>query len=487
MILALVAFAHAIDAHGYQLFGTSGDPNAFPRIGSSYAGRSGSWDALMGFDYASAPLAENFPWGRETVLDSVGTVALAGGYSFGGLRVDGSLPFHPFGEDQTGSFSTTGDMRVGVLVPAFGAKGYRPALAFQGNIWAPTGDETHHLGSLGPRAGIHLVAQQEFGPVGLVAMVGAQAGFPEVERNLQADIGPLLGAGVSYQASDALSGMFELTSQSDIGSLTWPVEASVSGRYRLPAGAWASLGGAAGLTDGVGAAEWRAFFSLGWTYTKPAPPPMAPPVDPNLDTDGDGIRDLDDKCDDMAETVDGFEDEDGCPEFDGDADGVPFERDECPREAIRPEQDPRYSDGCPKVAEWAGDRIVITEAIFFREARAELLPSATPVLEAVLQVMLEHPEIPYFLVEGHTNTNGSDAYNLRLSDARAFAVMDWLVGHGVEAKRLLSKGFGESRLLVADSHQDAEAINRRVEFRVAKVEDLPADARTVEIPADVRR
>ena len=487
MILALVSLTYAIDAHGYQLFGTTGDPSAFPRIGSAYAGRSGSWDALMGFDYASAPLAEQFPWGRETVLESVGTVALAGGYSFGGLRIDGALPFHAFGEDQSGGFSTTGDMRLGVLVPAFKAKGLRPAFAVQGNIWAPTGDESHHLGSVGPRAGIVALAQQEFGQVGLVAMLGAEAGFPEADRNLQADIGPLLGGGVSYQASDALSGMLELTSQTDIGSITWPLEASVSGRYRLPAGAWASVGGAAGLSDGVGAAEWRAFFSLGWTYNKPAPPAMAPAIDPNLDTDGDGIRDVDDHCDDMAETVDGFDDDDGCPEFDGDADGVPFEKDECPREAIHPEQDPRYSDGCPKVAEFAGDRIVITEAIFFREARAELLPSAIPVLEAVRGVMAEHPEIPYFLVEGHTNTNGSDTYNLRLSDARAYAVMDWLVQYGVEPKRLLSKGFGEARLLVPEDHGDAEAINRRVEFRVATVEDLPVDARTLAVPEDVRR
>lgn len=491
--LAVIGQALAIEANGYQLFGTSGDPSVFPRIGSAYAGRSGSWDALMGFGYASAPLAEQFPWGRETVLDSVGTVALGGGYSFGGLRIDAVLPFHPFAEDQAGSFGATGDMRLGVMVPAFGAKGYRPALAIQGNLWAPTGDETRYLGSLGPKAGIAALVQQDFGPVGLVAMLGAQAGFPEVERNLSADIGPLLGLGLSYQVNDAISSMLELTSQSDIvsqangSSLTWPVEASLSGRYRLPAGAWASLGGSAGLTDGVGAAEWRATLSLGWTYTKPAPPAMVAPVDPNLDTDGDGIRDVEDKCDDMAETVDGVEDQDGCPEFDGDADGVPFEKDECPREAIHPEQDPRYSDGCPKVAEFAGDRIVITEAIFFREARAELLPSAIPVLEAVRAVIADHPEIPYFLVEGHTNTNGSDAYNARLSDARAFAVMDYLVQHGVEPKRLLSKGFGESRLLVAEDHADAEAINRRVEFRVAKIEDLPVDARTLAVPEDVRR
>ncbi|MEO1613537.1 MAG: hypothetical protein AAFU55_14465, partial [Pseudomonadota bacterium] len=45
------------------------------------------------------------------------------------------------------------------------------------------------------------------------------------------------------------------------------------------------------------------------------------------------------------------------PELDGDQDGVPFARDACPEEPIYPEQDPRYSDGCPKLAELSGDRI----------------------------------------------------------------------------------------------------------------------------------
>jgi outer membrane protein OmpA-like peptidoglycan-associated protein len=204
------------------------------------------------------------------------------------------------------------------------------------------------------------------------------------------------------------------------------------------------------------------------------------------DRDGDGFLDRVDACPDNPETLDGFTDDDGCPELDGDADGVAFERDACPREAILPEQDPRHSDGCPHVAELAGDRIIITETIFFREGRAELLPSAESILAAVAEVLLAHPEVANILVEGHTNSNGNDLYNLRLSDARAFAVATWLGEHGVAAERLISKGYGETRLLVPESHPDAAAINRRVEFKVVQVEGIPADARRVEVPEDVR-
>ncbi len=484
-MLLLIGTAVALDAHGFELLGTSGDPFTFTRIGSAHAGRSGSWDALVGFDYADTPLAESFPWGRESVLASLGTVVLGGGYSFGGLRVDAALPFHAFGVDQTGSFSTTGDARVGVVVPAVAAKGWAPAIAVQSNLWLPTGDETHHVGNLGPSVSVAAVAEMAIGNVGLIAMLGIQGGFPEDERNVLSGSGPMIALGGHYRITDAASAALEFTSQSDLGIASLPLEATLSGRYRLPAGAWAALGGAAGINDGVGAAKYRAFVTVGWTYTEPPPPPPPPTIDPNLDTDGDGLVDIHDKCDDMAETFDGFDDGDGCPEFDGDTDGVPFERDVCPREAIHPEQDPRYSDGCPKVAEFAGDRIVITEAIFFAEGRSELMPSATPVLEAVLGVVEQHPEIPYFLVEGHTNSNGSEAFNLRLSDARAFSVMAWMGDHGVPRSRMLSKGFGEGRPLVPVTEPDAEAVNRRVEFRVLKVEDIPRDARRLDVPADV--
>ena len=68
-----------------------------------------------------------------------------------------------------------------------------------------------------------------------------------------------------------------------------------------------------------------------------------------------------------------------------------------------------------------------------------------------------------FVVEGHTDASGSEDYNLRLSNQRASAVVEFLVDHGVERSRLQSVGFGESRLA---NHTDPNAAeNRRVTFR----------------------
>jgi outer membrane protein OmpA-like peptidoglycan-associated protein len=491
-VLALVAAlyaapAHGIDVHGFTLLGTSGTPSEYQRLGSTTLDKNGSWAAGLLFDYADTPLAEKFPWGTEPVLASLGTANVSGFYSFGGLGIDAVIPVHVVGVDQTGTFFAAGDARVGVRVPALREGTVRPSLGTQMTCFFPTGDATHHVGSVGPRVGVAVSSEKHFGRLGLIAMVGTQVSVTDEERNLLAGFGPMGGVGVSYGVTDALSVEAELVSQTDLTAL--PLEASANAHYQLPLGAWASLGAGLGLNDAPGAATWRATAGFGWSYRKQRAEVetvyVTAPVDPDADRDGDGIVDIKDACPDQAETIDGYTDDDGCPELDGDGDGVEFGRDQCPQEPIHPEQDPRWSDGCPQIAEFAGDRIVITQAIFFEEGRTALLPSAEPILAAVLEVMNDHPDIQYFLIEGHTNSNGTDSFNLRLSDARAFSVAEWLAHHGVDPKRLLSKGFGETRPVVPDDAPDAMAINRRVEFRVVTVEQIPTDARHFELPEEI--
>jgi len=68
-----------------------------------------------------------------------------------------------------------------------------------------------------------------------------------------------------------------------------------------------------------------------------------------------------------------------------------------------------------------------------------------------------------FLVGGHTDAVGSDAYNLTLSDRRAIAVRNYLMSsHGISGDRLIEKGFGESRLL--DPKHPNDGVNRRVQI-----------------------
>jgi OOP family OmpA-OmpF porin len=70
------------------------------------------------------------------------------------------------------------------------------------------------------------------------------------------------------------------------------------------------------------------------------------------------------------------------------------------------------------------------------------------------------------IAEGHTDSIGSDAYNQKLSEQRAESVRRYLVNGGIEAGRISTEGFGESRPVASNQTADGRAQNRRVELRV---------------------
>lgn len=97
--------------------------------------------------------------------------------------------------------------------------------------------------------------------------------------------------------------------------------------------------------------------------------------------------------------------------------------------------------------------------------KADLLPGYEKELDKLADLMTDFPYMRVE-IEGHTDDQGSDDYNLRLSDARAKAVVDYLLKKKVEKERLSWKGYGESKPLVKNDSEANRAINRRVEFRV---------------------
>jgi outer membrane protein OmpA-like peptidoglycan-associated protein len=85
-----------------------------------------------------------------------------------------------------------------------------------------------------------------------------------------------------------------------------------------------------------------------------------------------------------------------------------------------------------------------------------------------LNVLEKHPEVEQLEVQGHTSSEGGPEYNLRLSEERARAVAKWLIDHGVDAKRLVVKGYGLTQPLVPDDSEENRQKNRRVQFRLLK-------------------
>ncbi|MDA3932928.1 MAG: OmpA family protein [Gammaproteobacteria bacterium] len=173
-------------------------------------------------------------------------------------------------------------------------------------------------------------------------------------------------------------------------------------------------------------------FTAGITYKlgdPPAPPPPpakpAPPPPPPAPVDGDDDRD-----------------------------GVKNSRDKCPNTRAGAVVD---ADGCevqviidlPNV-NFAFDRAVLTSASF------SILDDAVATLQRHKQVRIE--------VAGHTDSVGTDNYNLSLSDRRAAVVRDYLISKGISADRMTSAGYGETRPIASNDNDAGRAQNRRTEL-----------------------
>ncbi|MGE0334235.1 MAG: OmpA family protein [Gammaproteobacteria bacterium] len=115
----------------------------------------------------------------------------------------------------------------------------------------------------------------------------------------------------------------------------------------------------------------------------------------------------------------------------------------------------------------AGTKLISLEGTHFDFNKATLKPEAMSKLDHAAQVMTDNPGIKVN-VEGHTDSVGSDAYNQNLSDRRAKSVVDYLVGKGVDAGRLMSAGYGESRPVATNDSAEGRAQNRRVDLIVAE-------------------
>ena len=123
-----------------------------------------------------------------------------------------------------------------------------------------------------------------------------------------------------------------------------------------------------------------------------------------------------------------------------------------------------------------------TSRVPFAFGEATLLPEAQRVLSAVADVLLRYPALRV-QVGGHTDAVSSDAFNLRLSQARAASVRDYLVASGVAAGRLEAVGYGEAVPIAENETETGRALNRRVEFVVLNPEAAVQEIRT-EQPAD---
>ncbi|WP_063796440.1 OmpA family protein [Chondromyces crocatus] len=200
--------------------------------------------------------------------------------------------------------------------------------------------------------------------------------------------------------------------------------------------------------------------------------PGVPSNDPKLhgcpppDRDGDGVPDADDACVDIPGLKTSDPATNGCP-GDTDGDGIRDDKDACPEEKGKPNPDPS-KNGCPVAVRVTEKEIVILQQVQFDTARATIKKVSDELLDEVAGVLKEHPEITVIEVQGHTDSRGNRAYNVKLSQDRSDSVKKALVKRGVEETRLRAKGYGPDEPIGDNATEDGRQQNRRVQFKIVE-------------------
>lgn len=368
-------------------------------------------------------------------------------------------------------------------------------------VRAPIGDTFSFLSDRGFVFAPRVAVERTFGPVRVLANVGWRLRTaPGRYLNLYLGQEFTLGGG----AIVALPNWKALKQTELVGELVaaTPAEApftitkaeSLKSPFELLIGARTLLADRWGVTldfgKGLGTAGYgrEAFRVIAGVHYRVTTEP---------DMDGDGIPDRIDQCLDVPEDKDGFEDQDGCPEpgpdLDTDGDTVPDSADGCPTEPGVPQLDgcpdrdndqipdnvdkcpdepgPADLQGCPPPEEEAevvleSERIRINNQILFEFGSDRIDPRSYKLLDEVAAVLEKNKDVGPVIIEGHTDNVGSRAYNLDLSKRRAKAVENYLIGKGIDPRRLRSDGFGFDRPVAPNDTPLNRAKNRRTEFKL---------------------
>jgi outer membrane protein OmpA-like peptidoglycan-associated protein len=269
-----------------------------------------------------------------------------------------------------------GDAHVGARARLVGDSHSTWLFAVQASLFMPlasVNNDQRYSGDEGVSLDQKLLLQANLGRFRLRADIGLRVRRHVSLPAIRVGDEFTFGAGAEYAPGNrALRVLAELTGASFLNELggkpQTPLDLLVGVKYLHPKGLAAGVGAGPGLTAGLGTPAWRVLVTLGLTAslksldadadgivdTADACPNEKEDLDgfqdqdgcPDGDNDADGLQDTRDQCPNVAEDGDGVADQDGCPDLDDDRDGVPDADDRCPNEAVGSEPEPGRP-GCP--------------------------------------------------------------------------------------------------------------------------------------------
>ncbi len=132
-----------------------------------------------------------------------------------------------------------------------------------------------------------------------------------------------------------------------------------------------------------------------------------------------------------------------------------------------------------------GLKVDLPGPVVFETGSDKLKPESEPVLAVVQQFLTENPNVNLLRIEGHTDNDGKPDANMDLSKRRSLSVAHWLTGKGIDCKRLIPVGFGQTKPIADNNTPEGKAQNRRVDFIKASENGKPVtDANGKPLPVD---
>lgn len=204
----------------------------------------------------------------------------------------------------------------------------------------------------------------------------------------------------------------------------------------------------------------------------------------SLDADGDGVCDGLDQCPDTPKGQ--LVDEHGCSEMQRNAIGQAKRAPVHTETEMRPTTPPPAPTPAPSRPVSETERQLIEggrvrlENVYFETNSAKLLPESETTLNEAGDALEKFVDLR-IEVQGHTDTRGAAAYNLRLSQSRAESVRQYLLDHfHLRPENLVAKGYGETQPETKERNDEERLRNRRVELKVLNPEALPKNVKVDE-------
>lgn len=378
-----------------------------------------------------------------------------------------------------------GDLRLHGRVALYGEPTDLFNVALAASLLAPTGSRSSYTSDGTFRGDVHALLGGRGERVVWAASLGVEMRsdrtFVDAESasgvKLGAAFGYCLGADKSVQIGPEVTGLF--TPRGPLpSSVSVEALAGVKKRFLTRFEAGVALG--AGLSPGLGTPNFRAVAMISYLQAMPYDKEPAPPKPPPPPPDRDTLDHPPDKLDACPGPGEKYDPSNGCPPppappappeppkapSDSDKDGIPDDKDACPRER-GPGSTDAARNGCPTLLRITGDKIELLTPLHFEPQKAVLPQGSAETLNQVAAVLLtDHPEIAEVEIAGHSDNRESPFASLSMR--RAELIKQELVKRGVPAARLTARGYGSNKPIMSNVTSMGRTANRRVDLIIIR-------------------